>query len=253
VTTTTPGTEVATIDGTEVAVIDAVEGEVLAPLSEKEAKEVHQEVLAAFDTMQNGIDFYINKVFDAVERGVHTALGKSLREYLQSLPAPTISDKAERRWFIAMLTGRGLSMNMIEEFTGISKATQHRDLKAGVSSETLNGDRPQPPARPEKVIDKSGKQNQPAKKKSAEWKPDIGKKVIRAAGQLAGIAIDLDGISNVDDVTPEQRQQFKDAAMQFRKSSNRMVSMLNKPPRSQGESCTGTGLTNELERRHHSP
>jgi hypothetical protein len=136
------------------------------PLTERQAKDLDGRIRTAGEHLQHDLDNYLCLIQDAIDGRIDVALGhRTLREYFDTLPKIEITDPTERKAFVSILSGKGLSQRQIAAFTGTSAATANRDLAATVSDETV-----EPPV--DTTTGRDGRQYKRKPKPAAEVEPE---------------------------------------------------------------------------------
>jgi hypothetical protein len=159
--------------GTDVAVVDTVDAEIVdpsKPFSVPEAQAHDKKIRQQGEKAQQSIDKYLCLIEEAIERQIHVGLEISgLREYFDTLPKIEITDPDERKAFVSILNGKGLSQRQIAAFTGTNVATVNRDVAAGATDETPDQPDNVVPMTDKRTTGRDGK-SYPAKGRKAQPK-----------------------------------------------------------------------------------
>jgi biotin operon repressor len=123
---------------TELEVIEEVfEGEIVEaelvpevePLTEKEARALDKRIRSASDKVTANANLLIELLDQASQGQIHEALGySSWTAYVKDAAQISITDKIERKSFVSLMSGKGMSQRAIGGVLGVSRQTVNNDL-----------------------------------------------------------------------------------------------------------------------------
>jgi len=119
---------------TELDTVETVDGELVAPLSEKEAKALDKKVRAArakvtttAGTLVDRSEVLLDLIEQAARGEIHKALGVSWPAWFKDAAQIQPVNRAERKSLVALMSGKQLSQRLVADVLGVSKGTVQND------------------------------------------------------------------------------------------------------------------------------
>jgi transcriptional regulator with XRE-family HTH domain len=216
--------------GTEVAIVEHDTVEVV-PLTEREAQRLDKKIRTASEKVNVTTDALFELLEQAAAGRIHDALGyASWTAWFSEAVSIRPQDRDQRKAFVALMTGRGMSQRAIAGALGVSQKTVDRDLE-GVESEdsdTVTGldnvERPRTKARKEIIdaevvsVDEEGEVETP--RSSVDVIDDF-------ANEIDTLLIGVQAFKDVldDDLFPKARKRI---AQRFTKRLDGAIAELTK-------------------------
>ncbi len=125
---------------TELALVpNEIEGEIVEyePLSKTKAKALDKKIRAASDRVSTTTDALLELIEQAAQGDIHKALGlPSWTAWLKDAVQIQVSDRFQRKEFVKLMAGQGVSQRAIAGTLGVDQATVSRDLEGDVGAST---------------------------------------------------------------------------------------------------------------------
>jgi len=120
--------------GAELAVVETETAEVVevAPLTERQAKALNKKIRAANDKMNTDAETLFDLLEQAAAGRIHEALGySSWTAWVADNVALRPQDREQRKRFVQLMTGRGMSTRAAAKALNVSQKTASRDAAEG--------------------------------------------------------------------------------------------------------------------------